>query len=87
MSSLLAGATGPVNPSFIKEAMVRKQPDFDERDHGFSTFSKLLAAMEKEGLLRRQQHGRQWYVLPPELPGDAGVSSPAEYSADAEDVP
>jgi uncharacterized LabA/DUF88 family protein len=66
VSSLLASATGPINPSLIKETIVRKKPDFDEREHGFSTFSKLLAAMEKEGLLKRQQHGRQWYVLPPD---------------------
>ena len=64
--NLLAAATQPINPSFIKETIVRKEPDFDERDHGFSSFNKLLAAMEREGLLRRQQHGRQWYVVPPE---------------------
>ena len=84
VSSLMAGATGPINPSFLKEAMVRKEPDFDEREHGFSTFSKLLAAMEKEGLLRREQHGRQWYVLPAEPCSDA-TSTPAP--ADAEDAP
>jgi uncharacterized LabA/DUF88 family protein len=64
VSSLLSRATGPLNPSFIKETIVRKQPDFDERDHGFSTFSRLLEALEKEGLLKRQQQGRQWYVVP-----------------------
>ena len=63
VSSLLQRATGPLNPSLIKETIVRKQPDFDERDHGFSTFSRLLEAMEKEGLLKRQQQGRQWYVV------------------------
>ncbi|XXF76133.1 NYN domain-containing protein [Myxococcaceae bacterium GXIMD 01537] len=63
---LLARATGPVNPSLIKETIVRKEPDFDERDHGFSTFARLLAAMEVEGLLKRQQQGRQWYVVAPE---------------------
>ncbi len=63
VSSLLSRATGPVNPSLIKETIVRKQPDFDERDHGFSTFSRMLEAMEKEGLLKRQQQGRQWYVV------------------------
>lgn len=78
VSSLLASATGPINPSLIKETIVRKKPDFDERDHGFSTFSKLLAAMEKEGLLRRQQHGRQWYVLPPDAPIDARPDGTAE---------
>jgi uncharacterized LabA/DUF88 family protein len=63
---LLGSATGPINPSLIKETIVRKEPDFDERDHGFSTFAKLLEAMEQEGLLKRQQQGRQWYVVPPE---------------------
>ena len=64
VGSLLSRATGPLNPSFIKETIVRKQPDFDEREYGFSTFSRMLEAMEKEGLLKRQQQGRQWYVLP-----------------------
>jgi uncharacterized LabA/DUF88 family protein len=63
---LLGSATGPLNPSLIKETIVRKEPDFDERDHGFSTFAKLLEAMEQEGLLKRQQQGRQWYVVTPE---------------------
>ena len=71
VSSLLSRATGPLNPSFIKETIVRKEPDFDERDHGFSTFSRLLEALEKEGLLKRQQQGRQWYVHPPEGGPDA----------------
>ncbi|MGI5860595.1 MAG: NYN domain-containing protein [Myxococcales bacterium] len=67
VSSLLAHATGPLNPSLLKEAIVRKEPDFDEREHGFSTFSKMLEAMEREGLLKRQQvRGRQWYVVPAE---------------------
>jgi uncharacterized LabA/DUF88 family protein len=71
VQSLLARATGPLNPSLIKETIVRKEPDFDERDHGFSTFSRLLEQMEKEGLLKLQQlKGRQWYVLGPER-GDA----------------
>jgi uncharacterized LabA/DUF88 family protein len=66
VTSLLARATGPLNPSFIKETLVRKQPDFDEREHGFSSFLRLLEALEKEGLLKRQQQGRQWYVVGPE---------------------
>jgi uncharacterized LabA/DUF88 family protein len=63
---MLARTTGLVNPSAIKEAIVRKEPDFDERDHGFSSFTKLLAALEHEGLLKRVQQGRQWYVAGPE---------------------
>jgi uncharacterized LabA/DUF88 family protein len=65
-ASLLAKATAPLNPSAIKAAIVRKEPDFDERDHGFSSFNRLLEAMEKEGLLRREQGAKgQWYVLAP----------------------
>jgi uncharacterized LabA/DUF88 family protein len=65
-SAMLARATSPVNPSAIKAAIVRREPDFDERDHGFSSFSRLLEQMEKEGLLRREQGAKgQWYVLPP----------------------
>ncbi|HLL48386.1 MAG TPA: hypothetical protein VK399_16910, partial [Longimicrobiaceae bacterium] len=37
-----------------------------ERDHGFSSFARLLEAMEQEGFLKRQQQGRQWYVVGPE---------------------
>ena len=67
VASLLARATGPLNPSIIKETLVRKEPDFDPRDYGFPTFVKLLGALEKEGLLKMQQlKGKQWYVLPGE---------------------
>jgi uncharacterized LabA/DUF88 family protein len=65
VAAILAAATAPVNPSAIKAAIVRREPDFDERDHGFSTFSRLLEEMEKEGLLRREQGAKgQWYVVP-----------------------
>jgi hypothetical protein len=65
VSALLARATSPVNPSAIKAAIVRREPDFDERDHGFSSFSRLLEQMEKDGLLRLEQGAKgQWYVVP-----------------------
>ena len=65
VQGILARATAPVNPSAIKAAIVRKEPDFDERDHGFSSFTRLLEQMEKEGLLRLEQGAKgQWYVLP-----------------------
>ncbi len=65
-AAILSRATAPVNPSAIKAAIVRREPDFDERDHGFSSFSRLLEQMEKEGLLRREQGAKgQWYVLAP----------------------
>lgn len=87
---LLSRATGTLNPSLIKETIVRKQPDFDERDHGFSTFAKLLSAMEQEGLLKRVQQGRQWYVAPPEggleSPPSQGRGSGAAHEEDEEEV-
>ena len=65
-AGLLSKATAPVNPSAIKAAIVRREPDFDERDFGFSSFSRLLEAMEAVGLLRLEQGAKgQWYVLPP----------------------
>jgi uncharacterized LabA/DUF88 family protein len=83
VSSLLSRATGPLNPSLIKETIVRKQPDFDERDHGFSTFSRLLEAMETSGMLKRQQQGRQWYVVP----ADGSLDSRSEPGAGADEEP
>ena len=53
--AILAKAAGPVNPSAIKAAIVRREPDFDERDFGFSSFSRMLESMEKAGLLRLEQ--------------------------------
>lgn len=78
VSSLLARATGPLNPSLIKETIVRKEPDFDEREEGFSTFSKLLQEMERQGLLKRQQVGRQWYVVPPDAPAAGAEPATSE---------
>ena len=77
VASLLSRATGPLNPSLIKETIVRKEPDFDEREHGFSTFSRLLESMEKAGMLKREQQGRQWYVVPADGSLDAKPGSEA----------
>jgi hypothetical protein len=86
VKSLLARATGPLNPSLIKETIVRKEPDFDERDHGFSTFSRLLEALEAEGVCKRQQlKGRQWYVVLPDG-ADAPESADAHDAADGADA-
>lgn len=66
LASVLSKATGPVNPSLIKETIIRRQPDFDAKDHGFATFSRLLEALEKEGLCARLTQGRQLYIVPVE---------------------
>lgn len=63
--SLLENAGEPLNQSLLMNAIVRREPDFDVKDHGFPTFSKLIEAMEREGVLKRQQSEKgQWYVLP-----------------------
>jgi hypothetical protein len=85
VTRLLAGATGPINPSAIKEAIVRKAPDFDEREHGFSTFSRLLESLEQEGLLKRQQQGRQWYDGGPEGKPSAGTAAADDGEDEDED--
>lgn len=63
LASVLSKATGPVNPSLIKETIIRRQPDFDVKDHGFATFSRMLDALEKEGLCAKLTQGRQTYVV------------------------
>lgn len=83
VANLLGRATQPLNPSFIKETIVRKSPDFDEREFGFSSFNRLLEAMEKDGLLQRMQQGRQWYVVPRE--GGGGKAAP-EAADDGEEI-
>jgi len=85
--SLLARATGPINPSLIKETIVRKTPDFDERDFGFSTFSRLLEAMEKEGLCKRKQEGRQWYIVAAEGAEAAEAAEAADNALTVEPPP
>jgi len=82
VSSLLSRATAPLNPSIIKETVVRKQSDFDERDHGFSSFTRMLEAMAKEGLLALQQQGRQIYVVSPEAASDKTSGDDASLEAD-----
>jgi len=82
VSSLLSRATAPLNPSIIKETVVRKQPDFDERDHGFSSFTRMLEAMAKEGLLALQQQGRQIYVVSPEASSDKTTGDDASAEGD-----
>lgn len=84
VSALLSRATGPLNPSLIKETMVRREPDFDERSHGFSSLARLLEAMEREGLLKLRQVGRQWYVLPSDAADPHGA--PADRSDRADEL-
>lgn len=63
--ALLENAADGLNQSALMAAIVRREPDFDVKELGFSSFSRLVEAMEKEGLLRREKSEQgQWYVLP-----------------------
>ena len=44
----------PVYGSMVKQALRRRNPGFNERAHGFKTFSALLQEAEKRGLLKLQ---------------------------------
>jgi hypothetical protein len=44
--------------SQVKDSMRRKVPSFDERDHGYSTFSKFLEAMRDHGTIRLETDAR-----------------------------
>ncbi len=65
VQSLLMESRGVLYSSLIKDTMTRKQPDFNERAHGYSTFGDLLEDARKLGLLevdRDAQAGGTWVV-------------------------
>jgi len=65
VQSLLLENRGVLYSSLIKDTMTRKQPDFNERAHGFSTFGDLLDEARKLGLLiveRNAAAGGTWVV-------------------------
>ena len=68
----------PIAPSAIKDALRRRQPDFDERAVGFKSMTRLLEHLEAQGEIRRVQHAKsdQLYILPAETgaPAEAGAT-------------
>ncbi|MBU8870365.1 MAG: NYN domain-containing protein [Gemmatimonadales bacterium] len=63
--SLLQESRGVLYSSLIKDTMTRKQPDFNERAHGYSNFGDLLEDARNMGLLnveRDAQAGGTWVV-------------------------
>jgi uncharacterized protein (TIGR00288 family) len=63
--NLLAESRGVLYSSLIKDTMTRKQPDFNERAYGYSTFGDLLDDARKMGLLvveRDARAGGTWVV-------------------------
>lgn len=63
--SLLQESRGVLYSSLIKDTMTRKQPDFNERNYGFSNFGDLLEEARQLGLLmveRDARAGGTWVV-------------------------
>ena len=63
--SLLQESRGVLYSSLVKDTMTRKQPDFNERAHGYSNFGDLLEDARNLGLLivERDAHaGGTWVV-------------------------
>lgn len=48
---MLRGNTGTLWGSMIKQAIIRKQPNFSESYHGFRSFNRMLEAAAEDGLL------------------------------------
>jgi len=65
VQNLLMESRGVLYSSLIKDTMTRKQPDFNERAHGYSTFGDLLEEARELGLLdveRDAAAGGTWVV-------------------------
>jgi len=75
--STLAGlsrqADGPVLASRLKRAVLRKDPTFDEADHGFRGFGELLRHLEGQGAVA---------LAPGSAQGDPEVTVPDDPDAD-----
>ncbi|MGD9990828.1 NYN domain-containing protein [Pseudonocardia sp.] len=75
LTGLQRHADGPVLASRLKRAILRKDPTFDEGDHGFRGFGELLRHLEGERVVELRQGSAQ---------GDPEVSFPEVGSADGD---
>jgi uncharacterized LabA/DUF88 family protein len=73
LAGLQRHADGPVLASRLKRAVLRKDPTFDEADHGFRGFGELLRHLESEHVLQLRAGSAQ---------GDPEVTFPEDGSAD-----
>ncbi|MCO1653637.1 NYN domain-containing protein [Pseudonocardia humida] len=74
LAGLQRHADGPVLASRVKRAILRKDPTFDEADHGFRNFSELLRRLETERVVE---------LRPGSAQGDPEVTFPQGESAEA----
>jgi hypothetical protein len=75
LAGLERHADGPVLASRLKRAILRKDPTFDEADHGFRGFGELLRHLAAEGAVALADSAAQ---------GDPEVSTPSDSAADDE---
>jgi uncharacterized LabA/DUF88 family protein len=73
LAGLQRHADGPVLASRLKRAILRKDPTFDEADHGFRAFGELLRHLEGEHVVELHQGSAQ---------GDPEVRIPQDDSAE-----
>ena len=75
LTGLLRHADGPVLASRLKRAILRKDPTFDESDHGFRGFGELLRNLEGQGVVSLAKGSAQ---------GDPEVGFPEASTAEEE---
>ena len=75
LTGLLRHADGPVLASRLKRAILRKDPTFDESDHGFRGFGELLRNLEGHGVVTLARGSAQ---------GDPEVGFPEASDAEEE---
>ena len=75
LAGLLRHSDGPVLASRLKRAVLRKDPTFDEADHGFRGFGELLRNLESQRVVVLRKGTAQ---------GDPEVTFPEDSSADDE---
>jgi hypothetical protein len=73
LAGLARHTDGPVLSSRLKRAVLRKDPTFDEADHGFRGFGELLRTLESRGVVA---------LRPGTAQGDPEVTFPEDDAAD-----
>jgi hypothetical protein len=74
LAGLQRHADGPVLASRVKRAILRKDPTFDEADHGFRSFGELLRRLETDRVIA---------LRPGTAQGDPQVDFPEDDSAES----
>jgi uncharacterized protein (TIGR00288 family) len=64
VTALLREGRDPIQASLVKDTIKRKQPSFDEGEHGFRSFTELLEEAQRQGLivLRKDDRSRTYFV-------------------------